>query len=117
MPECTFTVDVADKPVRLIADISNAPSPYFVLERTAVEASQIFTTTPLIKPPQNVTGLGLDADWFFAEQHLMTTDGRRLVTVTVTWPQATTPRKIAIADAVARSYLGPNDEAAAKLYP
>jgi hypothetical protein len=117
MPQCTFTVDVAGKPVRLIADISNAPSPYFVLERTAVEASQIFTPTALIKPPQNVTGLGLDADWFFEEQHLMTTDGRRLVTVTVTWPRAPTPRKIAIADAVARTYLGPNDEAAAKLYP
>ncbi len=118
MPQCTFTIPVAGRRVQLIANISNAPSPYFVLERTAVEASQVFTTTPLFKPPTDITGLGLDADWFPPERHLMTTDGRVLVTVTVdSWQKANTAREIALTSAVARTYLGPNDAAAAKLYP
>jgi hypothetical protein len=117
MPQCTFTAPVAGNRVQLIANISNGPQPFMILERTAVEASQVFTTTPLFQPPQNITGLGLDADWFPPEQHLMTTDGRVLVTVTVSWQHAKTARKISTAVAVACTYLGPNDSTAAKLYP
>lgn len=117
MPQCTFTVPVAGSHVQLIANVDNGPSPYYLLERTAEEQAQVFAPTPLTPAPQDITGLGLDADWFGEEQQLMTTDGRVLVTVTVTWQHGSTARKIAVTSAVARTYLGPNDYAATKLYP
>ncbi len=56
--------------------------------------------------PQDISGVGLDADWFPPQQHLMTTDGVRLITATVDWPAMPGSRRIAIAIAMARPYLG-----------
>jgi hypothetical protein len=96
-------------------NVDTGPQPYFVLERTIVEASQIFPSR-LSPAPLAVPGLGLEAAWFPAETHLMATDGTRLVTVTVDWPRASQTREIALARAVTRQYLKtPSGKAAQRL--
>jgi hypothetical protein len=106
MPQCTFKAGgAAKRPIVLIANVDSGPQPYFVLERTAVEATQQFTATRMIAAPQDVSGLGLDADWFPAETQLMATDGHRLITVSVSWHGASQARKRVIAEAVTRPYL------------
>ncbi|MGI8571885.1 MAG: hypothetical protein ACR2L9_04560 [Solirubrobacteraceae bacterium] len=106
MPQCSFSARLTDgKRVTVVANLDRAPSPYFRLERTAVEASQSFTPTPLSPPPASVLGLGLEADWFPAEKQLMTTDGLRLITVSFSWPGATQKQEQRVAEAVARPYL------------
>jgi hypothetical protein len=106
MPQCTFKAGgAAGRPIVLIANVDSGPQPYFVLERTAVEATQQFTAKRMIAAPQDVSGLGLDADWFPAETQLMATDGHRLITVSVSWHGASQARKRVIAEAVTRPYL------------
>jgi hypothetical protein len=106
MPQCTFKASgVAKRPIVLIANVDSGPQPYFVLERTAVEESQQFTASRMIAAPQTVSGLGLDAYWFPAETRLMTTDGARLITVSVVWHGARQARERALAEALARPYL------------
>jgi hypothetical protein len=106
MPQCSFTARLADgKAVTVVANLDNAPSPYFRLERTAVEAAQVFTPTPMSPPPDAIAGLGLEADWFPAEKQLMTTDGLRLITVSFSWPGATKKQEEGVGEAVARTYL------------
>ncbi|MEA2145454.1 MAG: hypothetical protein QOG59_1041, partial [Solirubrobacteraceae bacterium] len=51
-------------------------------------------------------GIGLDAFWFPAVSQFMTTDGVRLVAVTVTVPGARQARLSALGKAVARPYVG-----------
>jgi hypothetical protein len=91
--------------VAATANVNTGPQPYFVLERTAIEAAQQFTATRMIAAPQAVSRLGIEADWFPAETQLMTTDGVRLITVSVSWRGATQARKRALAVALARTYL------------
>jgi len=106
MPQCTFTAQLAPaKRVVALANVDNGPSPYFRLERTEVEAAQPFTSKRLSLPPQAVTGLGIEADWFPQYPQLMATDGARLITVSVTWRGATQSRERALAKALARTYL------------
>jgi hypothetical protein len=117
MPQCTFKAGgAARRPIVLIANVDSGPQPYFVLERTAVEATQQFTAKRMIAAPQDVSGLGLDADWFPAETQLMATDGHRLITVSVSWHGASQARKRAIAETLTRPYLRPrkNSASAAK---
>jgi hypothetical protein len=105
-PQCSFGARTAAGPrVQVIANVDNGPQPYFVLERTAIEAGQQFTTARMIAAPQSVTGLGIEADWFPAETQLMTTDGVRLITISISWPHATEARKRALAELLARTYL------------
>lgn len=103
-PQCSFA-NVSHH-VQALANVDNGPSPYFVLERTAIETAQSFGPTQLTPPPQSIAHLGLEADWFPGqEQRLMATDGKLLITVTVTWPGARATRQEALAVTVARPYL------------
>lgn len=105
-PECDFTAGAGGRRVRVSVAVDSAPQPYQVLERAAVEEAQVFGTRRVVPAPQAVGRLGLDAYWFPAEQHVMTTDGVRLITATVSWPSARQSRRRALAVAAARPYLG-----------
>jgi hypothetical protein len=82
-PQCTFVTHISrGRRVAVIANVGVEVGSYFILERTVIEASQVFAPTRLSPAPQVVYRLGLEADWFPAETHLMATDGTRLVTTT-----------------------------------
>ena len=89
-----------------IVSIDTAPQPYERLEREIVESGQVFTPTRLVPPPVEVAGLGLDAAWFPSEHKVMTTDGRRLITVSIDWPGAGGHRRQALATVLAHAALG-----------
>jgi hypothetical protein len=106
MPQCSFDARASHRPgVKLIANVNTAPQPYFVLERAEVEAAQQFTTRRMIAPPEAVTGLGIGAAWFPAERQLMTTDGKKLITISVSWSGVSQSRRRWLAEKVARTYL------------
>lgn len=105
-PQCTYTThEAAGRRVVVIANVDNSPSPYFRLERTIVEASQVFGTPRLSPAPVAVMNLGLEASWFPAYSWLMSTDGTLLITATVHLQGAKTGREIALGEAVTRPYL------------
>ncbi len=119
-PQCRFGARPPRRaPVTVLANVSTTSEPYMILERTIVEASQIFTASRLSPAPQAIPGLGIEASWFPQEMHVMTTDGIRLITVTVTWPRSREAQKRALSVAVARLYLThpKNAAALAKTYP
>lgn len=106
MPQCTFTAHLAKhKRFSVIANVDNGPSPYFRLERTDVESAQSFTVNRLFPPPRPVPGLGIEADWFPTGTDLMSTDGKRLITVTVNWSGARQAREISLAKELSEPYL------------
>jgi hypothetical protein len=108
-PECVFTLRLRGRHVvRVTVEVDTAPQAYAVLERSVDEAVQIWPVR-FQSPPQHIGGLGIDADWFPEEQHLMTTDAVRLITATVAWPKGSRNQKVALAVAAARRYLGPNE--------
>jgi hypothetical protein len=114
MPQCALSVGFnAASRVLVVANVDTAPQAFFRLERTAEEAAQNFTSPRVVAPPQQLTGLGLDADWFPSSQQLMTSDGVRLITVSVSWSGAAAARRRGLAEAVARPYLGRLDYRAA----
>jgi hypothetical protein len=105
-PQCSFSARVSGgSRVGVRANVENTPQPYFVLERTIVEASQIFGARRLTPAPVAIPSLGLEASWFPAQQWLMATDGYRLITTTINWRGAKLNRKIALAESVTRPYL------------
>jgi hypothetical protein len=104
-PECTFGTEHPRR--SLIVNVDSSPQPYARLERTVAEAAQIFTPTRRSPAPENVSHLGLVAAWLPASSQLMTTDTRRLITVTVSWVGASQRRELALATVAARPYLGP----------
>jgi hypothetical protein len=119
-PQCSLRALRRGRPaVRVLANVSTASEPYFVLERTIVEASQIFTARRASPAPQAIPGLGIEASWFPEEMQAMTTDGVRLITVTPTWRHSTQAQKRSLSVAVARLYLThpKNGAALAKGYP
>jgi hypothetical protein len=93
----------------VLANVDSAPQAYFRLERQAIEYAQnvLWSHRGAGAYPQHIDHLGVDADWFPVEASVMTTDGRRLITVGVSWPGATTGRRRRAAEAVARTYLIP----------
>lgn len=108
MPQCVLTVSrPGQRPVQVTANLDDGPQPYFRLERTAVEATQQFGTERLYAAPDQVSGLGLDADWYPDANYVETTDGVRLITVTVGWPGSSQAQRRALSIAVARRFLGP----------
>lgn len=120
MPQCSFTTRLAGKRVAVVANVDNGPSPYFILERTIVEATQVFA--PAKPGPEPVPiPLGLEAAWFPAGTDLEATDGTLLITTSVDWQGVARKRKIALATAVTRVYLktprGKRAQALAKGYP
>ena len=105
-PQCLWSAVASDgAPVTTLVNVYSGPQPYFILERTIVEDSQVFTPSPLYPPPVSVPGLGLEASWFPQYPYLMTTDGYRLLTVTVRWAHHPQSVERALAVAVARTYL------------
>ncbi len=106
-PQCSFEVALSGRAhVEIVTNVDNGPSPYFILERTAIEAAQQFTAQRISPAPESITGLGLEADWFPAyPQRLMATDGKLLITTSVTWPGASQRRDQALAVAITRPYL------------
>jgi hypothetical protein len=109
-PECHF----AARRMLVVVNVDSSPQPYSRLERTIVEDGQQFGTERNFTPPQTVTKLGIDAAWLPDQSKLMTTDGNRLITVTVTWRRTPLRRQLALADATARRYLGPLNRKAAQ---
>jgi hypothetical protein len=106
-PECFFTGSVRGRRVRVTLEVDTEPAAYAVLERTIIEQSQPFPVR-LHPAPQDVSGLGLGASWFPVQQQLQTTDAVRLVIATIDWPAAPHAHKVALAVAMARTYLGRN---------
>jgi hypothetical protein len=101
-PQCTYGAGRRS----IVVNVDTGPQPYFILERTAVEAAQQFATVRTTPLPVHVGGIGLDAFWFPVARQFLTTDGVRLVAVTVSVPGARQARLSALGKAVARPYLG-----------
>ena len=104
-PQCVYRVPAPGVRVTVIVD--TGPQPYFRLERTAVEAQQVFSTVRESPAPVQIPHLGLDADWFPDQREVMTTDGKRLITAGVSWRHARAAQRQKVAEAAARAYLGP----------
>ncbi len=88
-PECRLSAG----PVRAVINVDSSPQPYQRLERTIVEDGQQFGAVREFASPQSVAGVGLDAAWLPDQSKLITADSRRLVSVTVAWPEAAAPRR------------------------
>jgi hypothetical protein len=107
MPQCVLKVSRSgQRPVQVTANLDNGAQPYFRLERTSVEASQQFGTERLYAAPDLIMGLGLDAYWYPDANYVQTTDGVRLITVTVGWPGSSQAQRRALSVAVARGFIG-----------
>jgi hypothetical protein len=91
----------------VIVMLDSAPQAYTRLEREVVEYGQNVLHSGRRVYPRTVKRLGLDADWFAAENRLLTTDGVRLITVKLRWRSADPGRREALAIRLARVYLGP----------
>lgn len=102
-PQCTF--GARDHRWSLIVNVDSSPQPYARLERTVDEAAQIFTARRASPPPQNVSHLGLVAAWLPGSSELITTDTKRLITVTINWAGASPRRQLTLATMAARPYL------------
>jgi hypothetical protein len=102
-PQCTF--GARDRRWSLIVNVDSSSQPYARLERTVDEAAQIFTARRVSPAPQNVSHLGLVAAWLPGSSELMTTDTKRLITVTVNWTGASPRRQLGLATSAARPYL------------
>lgn len=100
---CRFAV----REIGVQSNIDTAPQAYERLERETVEYGQtvIWSHQGPAPYPQNVTGLGVAADWFPRERRVLATDGTRLVAVTVTWQRATQAQARMLAEALARDYV------------
>jgi hypothetical protein len=121
-PQCTFTLVRPAGRIVALANVYDGPSPYFILERTEVEAAQVFGETRPEPTPVPVTRLGLEADWFAGmQERLMATDGKLLITTTVRWHGSKAKQRRALAIATTRPYLhtphGKAAIAAAEGYP
>jgi hypothetical protein len=101
MPQCVYRAGAA----RVTANVDTAPQAYTRLERTVVEETQQFSVKRGIAPAQRIAHMGLDADWFPEPRQLLTTDGTRLLAVTVAWAHSTQAKRKALAKSVARAYL------------
>lgn len=108
-PECVFRVGRA----RVTVLMDSFAQPYQRLERVQIEDAQQFGTQRIEAIPQPISGLGIDAYWFPTERKVMTTEGRRLITVFVARRGLPARRQRRLAEAIAQQYLGPNDPRAA----
>ncbi len=87
--------------------------PYQRLERTQIEDAQQFGTHRLEAVPTPIARLGIAAYWFPTERRVMTTEGRRLISVSVGGGGVPAQRARTLAIAVAHDYLGADDPTAA----
>jgi hypothetical protein len=106
MPQCTFAAHSHGRRLAVTVNVDNGPQVVFRLERTVVEASQIFGVPPPDwKPPVGLSGLGPYASWFPELSALMATNRVDLVTVTVAWPRASERAMIALARTVIAPFV------------
>jgi hypothetical protein len=106
MPQCAFTVRDSHRTVVVSVNADSGPQPYFRLLRTIDEATQIFGVPPPgFHAPEGLSGLGPFASWFPNADHLMATNYRLLLTVTVTWPGAGRNEEVGLARAAVVPYL------------
>lgn len=106
-PQCSFKARLpGGGRFDVTVNVDPSPQPYTVLSRTIVEGQQVFSPTRLTPAPVAVLHLGLLASWFPGPSHLMSTDGTRLVTTTVSWSRAKQAQKIGFATRISRLYLG-----------
>lgn len=89
-------------------EFDTAPQAYYRLEREAVEDAQAFatSTTHTYPPPQALANVGLEADWFPGEQKAMTTDGKTLYSILITWPHVKMAREKALGAHIALALVG-----------
>lgn len=107
---CRFAASRAGGgPLSLTVDVDSAPQALGHLDREVEEYSQGVIWFHLGKRaiPQTIMHLGLTADWFPSKRELVTTDGVRIVNVTVTACPRRNGSGEGLAMAVARRYLGP----------
>jgi hypothetical protein len=118
-PECTYTTGTGRHEIKLLADDYKGSQPYFILDRTAEEAAQVFVPTRQVAAPVVSTAIGLLTVWFPAREQLMATDGLKLITTTVTWKGVTQKDRLALAEAFTKPYIKVTKQgrAAAKLFP
>jgi hypothetical protein len=117
-PQCSFRARLqSGGSFNVTVNVDSSPQPYFVLMRTIVEGQQVFTPVRLVPAPVAVMGLGLEASWFPGPSHLMSTDGVRLVTATVSWPKAKQAQEIRFTTALSRLYLHKSKPSLAHSYP
>jgi hypothetical protein len=112
-PQCVFRV--ARPRVSVVVNLDSSPQPYQRLERLIVEDGQQFGAVRSFSPPEAVTHLGLDAAWLPDLLQLVTTDGKRLITVTVRWRGSRMAMDRALARTEAKLYLEPLNRKAAEV--
>jgi hypothetical protein len=100
-PQCVIRGARASATVNL----DSSPQPYQRLERAIVELGQQFGTVREVAPPETIAHLGLDAAWIPSMSQVLTSDGRRLITITIEWPHTPRSMRRALAIALARVYL------------
>jgi hypothetical protein len=103
-PECSYATGTGQREIKLLADDYTGSQPYFILNRTAEEAAQVFVPTRTVAPPHAIN-MGIGANWFPAREQLMATDGLKLITTTVTWKGVTQKRRLALAKAFTKPYI------------
>jgi hypothetical protein len=91
----------------VVAEIDSAPQAYYRFDRTVVEYAQsvIWFHVGERAYPRPIAHLGQGADWFPAENQLMTTDAARVITIIVVSSSAGAAGRERIAENLARSYL------------
>jgi hypothetical protein len=93
----------------IVATLDSAPQVYYRFERTTVEYAQNVVWGHLGVGAElvDIPHIGLDADWIPPHHELITTDGVRLITVTVVSVRPRSKPSRTVAAAIARTYLGP----------
>ena len=121
-PQCTMKTTMhGGTAVTVIANDELTQGAYFIVERTIDEASQIFGPHRFSPAPVQVLHVGLESSWFPEEQWMVSTDGYRVVTVSVDWAGAKQAQKIDVTSRVTLTYLhtphGKQASAVAKTFP
>ena len=107
---CRFSArERAGGPLAVVAELDSAPQAYYRLVREVVEFGQnvIWDHLGAGAEPDPISHLGLAADWFPSENQLLTTDGVRLITISVSSLPAGAGADARVAASLARTYLGP----------
>jgi hypothetical protein len=93
--------------VSVTVNVYAGPQTYVLVERRAIETAQQagfsggYSGIPVVQVP----GIGEDAYWFPAHAEFLTTDGRRMIDVTVSLTRAGTTALQALGETAARPYL------------
>jgi hypothetical protein len=102
-PQCTY----AARGVSVTVNVYDGPQTYFLVERQAIETAQQagFSGGSSGIPVVQVPGIGEEAYWFPAHAEFLTTDGRRMIDVTVSLARAGPSALQALGEIAARPYL------------